>query len=280
MHDLSFYMFLLFPICYSDQSLEANRVGLLFILMILEYPFLASLTAYLLVTFYLDPVYVVLCLTSLKWLSKSRILFVIRHVYLHIVAQIMLGHCRFCILLTVGMAVSLFRLISKQRKTEVFNISGLENQIVSVKNFNVLLTRLIYTVNPILRNILGVSYVLVVTGFCGVIYFANVDNLYFSFGFFVFTILLVVEIIVLFGIGAYLSGTSGQTLRKLKDVSKKWRSQRAMICRAQIKSLRPLHIKAGSFSLVNIDLMKGYLSALLESCINALLLMNSVFDAL
>lgn len=254
-------------------------MGLLFILMVLEYPFHASLAAFLFVRFTMDPIYVVISLWKLDGFSTSRLLYVIRHVDLHICIQIFLGHCRFCALLTIGMAVSLFRVILKQRKTKVLIISHLEGQIRSYKSLNVMLTLLLYTVNPMIGHILGVSYVLAVTGFCAVVYFAKIDKLFFSFGFLFFTILVFVQIILVFGLGAYLLGTTGQTIRKFEGVSSKWKSHRARVCQAHIKSLRPLHLKTGNFSMmVSIDLMKGYLSALLESCINTSLLMDSLLN--
>lgn len=240
------------------------------------YPFLAAATAFVLVTFNLDPVYVTASILNFQYLSESSVFLVLRHVYYHILIQTVLGHYRCCLLLTIGMNAAFLRVISKLNKTPMKTLSVIRNIIVAFRGLSAMLSLLVHVLNPILGCMLAVMGIIVSTGVCGVVYFANGGNWYFSSGIFLITFLVIVGIFIIFGLASYLLETSGKTLKVLRAVCRGWKGHQGRICYAHVKSLRPLNVKAGSFSVVSAELMKGYLNALLESCINNLLLMNSI----
>lgn len=215
---------------------------------------------------------------NLTTLKVSHWFLLFRLFYLLIASQWLLHNAKTCIFITVGMSVSFFRLLLNLKHAKIQTTESLDNIVHFYKKLSVLLGLLTCLANTLIGNFLCLAYFLIAVGTCCLIFGFNQKDPQMIIAFLFLTVVVLCAVLFVFKIGDFLHLTSTFLLKKWKNKCSKWQHFKSKVLLREIDSCRLLVVKAGEISVITMKLRQGFLNALLQDLVAALLLLKENFN--
>lgn len=225
-----------------------------------------------------DPLYLFVNEFNLQIVKESYWFFLFRLCSYLIVVQWMLHNARACIFITVGMNISFIKLLLNLKRESIPTPQAMKAFVQLFRELSLILNLLTCLTNAILEKFLGLSYFLIATGICCLIFGIQENDFKMILVFSFMIVVIFCALLFLFKIGSFLHSSSKFILERWKKRCSRWQSFEGKVLLREIDSCRLLMLKAGDISVITIKLQQGFLNALLQDSATTLLLWKNKFD--
>lgn len=238
--------------------------------MVFYYPILAFMQSLMFGFENLDPLYFCADALHLENLKRSWTFTIFRHLHLHVWNQFILLNARACILITVGMTFSYFQIL-KQLNLNIALAKDVTRSFKIYQRLRIILCLLWANVNTVIGSCLANGFLMVILGTCGSIFAFKSGNNIVPLLFFTILTIAMFAVLVSFKFACFMLDFSSNLLHRWKVTQIR---RNFGYLNKKIRACRPLFIKAGSVGIISKRMQAKYLSALLESTLNVLLILS------
>lgn len=263
---------------YTDLKGPHDWIGIIFNSIAILYPCFGLICSVFYVFGKFDIMYLLANKFNFTVVQESNWFFLVRLHCSVIYSQWMLHNARTCIFITVGMSISLIKLLLNLKSTGIPTLQKLETLLQFYRELSVLLSLLTRITNKILGNILGLAYLMIAAGMCCFVFEFKQKDPKMIIVFLFITVVLFCAVLFLFKIGDFLYCSSSFILKRWRNQCSKWQHFKGKVLLREIDSCRLLMVKAGEISVVTAKLQQGFLNALLQDSITAFLIWKNKFN--
>lgn len=238
--------------------------------MVIYYPILAFMQSIMFGFEKLDPLYFCANVLHLDHLKRSCLFNLFRHLHIHVWNQFILLNARACILITVGMTFSYFRIL-KQLKVNPGLARDPYRSFKIYQQLRIVLCLLWDNVNTVIGTCLVNGFFMVILGLCGSIFAFKSGNKIVPLMFFTILTIAMLGVLFSFRLACFMLDFSNDLLHSWSRIQIK---RNEGYFSRKVRACKPLYIKAGNVGVISKRMQAKYLFSLLESTLNVLLILS------